>query len=113
MRALSTVTDFFVICTAESSPQVAAIQARIEAVLAQQREDVWHVEGSAKGSAGAFPREPQWVLMDCGNLVVHLLDQQARAFYRLEELWADAPRIPVPSGQLHPPTCQGGGVHAM
>lgn len=95
------MTDFFIICTAESPPQIAAIQEHIETVLGQRGEDVWHTEGGSKGPGGAGSHEPQWVLMDCGDVVVHLLDQRARAFYRLEELWADAPRIPAPSSHLH------------
>jgi ribosome-associated protein len=97
LRAHSTVTGFFVICTVGSTPQITAIQEHIEAVLAQHGGTVWHTEGipvPRTTSQGANP-EPLWVLMDCGDVVVHLLDQHARAFYRLEELWADAPRVPV------------------
>jgi len=96
LRALSNVADFFVICTAASPPQRDAIREHIERTLSQQGFPVWHVEG-ASASAVRGPasfHQPQWVLMDCGDLVVHLLDQPTRAFYRLEELWADAPRIP-------------------
>lgn len=82
LRGLSSVTDFFVICTAESPPQMNAIKDHVEAVLAAQGAPVWHVEGTA-----------HWVLMDCGDLVVHLLDPEARTFYQLEQLWADAPRL--------------------
>ena len=98
LRALSTVTDFFVICTARSAPQLTAIRDHIEATLSRQGGSVWHTEGSPipPGSASSFD-EVQWVLMDCGEVVVHLLDPRARAFYRLEDLWADAPRIPLES----------------
>jgi ribosomal silencing factor RsfS len=37
----------------------------------------------------------RWLLMDCGDLVIHLFDRPARDFYRLEDLWADAPRLPA------------------
>ena len=97
VRGLSSVTDFFVVCTASSTRQLAALKDAIEAILAQQGCAVWHTEGtaSAPASSGPFTHEPQWVLMDCGDIVVHLLDQHARAFYRLEDLWADAPRVPI------------------
>ena len=100
VRALSTVTDFFVICTAGSGRQIAALKDHIETVLQQQGASIWHTEGT--GTFGEFSSEPQWVLMDCGDLVVHLLDQQARVFYRLEDLWADAPRIPVDPVRFRP-----------
>ena len=110
LRVLSTVTDFFVVCTAGSARQITALKDHIETALEQEGCSVWHTEGTASfavGSgrssersrrasaltSGGFTDAPQWVLMDCGDVVVHLLDQRARAFYRLEELWADAPRL--------------------
>ena len=98
VRRLSSVTDFFVVCTAGSARQIAALKDAIETALTQQGCTVWHTEGTASApssSGGPFTHEPQWVLMDCGEIVVHLLDQHARAFYRLEDLWADAPRVPI------------------
>jgi len=97
LRSLSTVTDFFVIGTAGSTRQLAAIKDHIEAALAQRGLSVRHTEGavSATGPVGGFGHEPHWVLMDCQDVVVHLLDERARSLYRLEELWADAPRVPL------------------
>ena len=98
LRTLSTVTDFFIICTAGSAPQINAMKDHIDAALAKQDCPVWHVEGSPIArSAGALGDAFQWVLMDCGEVVVHLFDQRARAFYRLEDLWADAPRVLLPA----------------
>lgn len=94
LRALSTVTDFFLICTADNSTHVTALKEHLQDVLSQHRAPVWHTEG-APGALGRSLDEPQWVLLDCGDVVVHLLDRRAREFYRLEELWADAPRLPV------------------
>ena len=97
LRALSNVTDFFVICTAGSSRQVSALQEQIETVLDQRSCSVWHAEGGASaGPSSALNHTPQWMLLDCGDVVVHLLDEEARTLYRLEELWADAPRLPLP-----------------
>jgi len=97
LRSLSTVADFFVVCTAGSARQINALKDHIEAALRQRGCSVWHTEGTALAPTLAQDggQPPQWVLMDCGDVVVHLLDQQARAFYRLEELWADAPRLPL------------------
>ena len=99
LRRLSAVTDFFVVCTAGSARQLTALKEYIEAILAQQGVPVWHTEGLSEARPqGGLAREFQWVLMDCGEIVVHLLDEPARAFYRLEELWADAPRVPLGEG---------------
>ena len=96
LRALSSVTDFFVLCTANSPPHLAALRDHLEDVLASWGEPVGHVEGA--WAAPPDPSaDPQWVLLDCGDVVVHLLDQHGRAFYRLEDLWADAPRVPLPA----------------
>ena len=97
LRSLSTVTDFFVICTGGSGRQIDALREHIETVLAQRGCPVRHTEGmsSSAGPTSTFDRSPQWVLMDYGDMVVHLLDQHTRAFYRLEHLWADAPRVPA------------------
>jgi len=97
MRSFATVTEFFVICTAGSVRQISAITDHIEAALTQQGSRVWHTEGLDSSSRSVEGmREPlHWVLMDCGEVVVHLFDQPSRMFYRLEELWADAPRVPL------------------
>ena len=96
LRSLSTVTDFFVICTAQSARQVEALKEHIDTQLSQQGQRLWHVEGAASnpGAPVGMAHELQWVLMDCGDVVVHLLDTRAREFYQLERLWGDAPRIP-------------------
>lgn len=101
LRSLSTVADFFVICTALSPRQFDAIQDHLEGTLTRHGARVWHTEGSVSAGdvAGASPHALQWVLMDCGEIVVHLMDHRARAFYRLEDLWADAPRLPLPEAR--------------
>ena len=99
LRSLSTVADYFVICTGNSARQLDAIKNHIEDALGEQSYQVWHSEGATTASDGPSDA-PQWVLMDCGDFVVHLFDQKARSFYRLEDLWADAPRLslgPSPS----------------
>ena len=96
LRSLSIVTDFFVICTAGSGRQITALKDHIDTVLSQRGCPVWHTEGDAGAAPSrGFTRERQWVLMDYGDIVVHLMDQPARSFYQLEQLWADAPRVPL------------------
>lgn len=98
LRALSGITDYFVMCTGESSRQIEALAEHIEAQLARDGCPVRHTEGTGSSpsgeSASGWVSATQWVLMDCGDVVVHLLDRPTRAFYRLEDLWADAPRVP-------------------
>ncbi len=99
LRSLSSITDFFVVCTADNARQLSALQEHIERTLGARGALVWHTEGitSTQGrTSSRLTPEPQWVLLDCGEIVVHLLDRPARELYRLEDLWADAPRLPIP-----------------
>lgn len=79
------VTDFFVISSAPTSRQVRAIAEEIEEQLTiLDGPNPLRVEGRA---------DHRWVLMDFGGFVVHILDDEYRAFYDLERLWSDCPRI--------------------
>ena len=96
LRPVSTIADFFLVCTADNARQLDALKDHIEAALAKLGKRVQHTEGSAAAAAtGSGPFESRWMLIDCGDLVVHLFDRHAREFYRLEDLWADAPRVPI------------------
>ncbi len=73
----------FVVCNADSTTQVAAIADGVEEkVLEVLGEKVWRVEGKQTGL---------WVAMDYVDVVVHIFQSELRDFYKLEELWADAP----------------------
>ena len=79
------ITDFFVISSAPTSRQVRAIAEEIEEQLTiLDGPKPLRVEGRA---------DHRWVLMDFGGFVVHILDDEYRAFYDLERLWSDCPRI--------------------
>lgn len=79
------VTDAFVVCSAESTTQVAAIADGIEEkVLETLGEKVWRIEGQ---------QNAVWIAMDYVDVVVHIFQTELRSFYRLEELWADAPMV--------------------
>ena len=97
LRAVSTITDYFLLCTADNARHLDALKEHLTGVLLQRGCRVEHTEGASAKAArgGGISREPSWILMDCGDLVVHLFDRQARQFYRIEDLWADAPRVPV------------------
>jgi ribosome-associated protein len=84
LRGLTYLADYFVICSGSNTTQVGAIADQIMQVLAMQGVRTSHVEGQA-GST--------WVLMDYGDVVVHIFDEQARIYYSLEKLWNDAPRV--------------------
>lgn len=96
LRGVSTIADYFVLCTADNPRQLGALRDHLEAVLRKAGAPLWHVEGSPASTSSSTPDgPPQWILMDCGALVIHLFDRPARAFYRLEQFWADTPRVPM------------------
>ena len=76
------VADFFVICHGDSNIQVDAIANNIERqARTELKEHVLHKEGSENS---------QWILLDYGDVVVHVFQETFRKFYNLEDLWADA-----------------------
>ena len=83
LTKLSTrVCDYFVICNADNTRQVAAIADSVEDFTTRFCEEKpWHVEGL---------QNAQWVLMDYVNVVVHVFQTETREFYGVENLWADA-----------------------
>ena len=85
VRELVSITDYFVIVTAANSRQVEAIIDEIEDALREQAHiKPSHTEDSRDGS---------WSLLDYGDVVVHVFMPEAREYYRLEELWNDAPTL--------------------
>ena len=86
VRDLAGYTDYLIICSGHSDRQVEAIADHVLADLAKERVAPLGVEG--------LPRA-QWVLPDFGDVVVHVFHHPVRAFYDLEGLWQDAPRVPV------------------
>ena len=85
LREISTFTDFFVICSASSEPQLKAIAGEIETRLRQEH----NVRAVAMDG---FPAS-QWIVLDYLQVVVHIFHRDKRAFYSLEDLWGDAPRL--------------------
>ena len=77
------ICSHFVVCNADSTTQVDAISNGIEeAMIEKMGEKVWRVEGRQMGL---------WIAMDYVDVVVHIFQTELRDYYRLEELWADAP----------------------
>jgi ribosome-associated protein len=85
LRSISTFTDFFVICSATSEPQLKAIANEIETRL---RED--HAIRAV--AIDGFPAS-QWIVLDYLQVVVHVFHRDKREFYSLEDLWSDAPLL--------------------
>jgi len=83
---LTIIADYFVICSGESTTQVRAITEHIEAEFRKKSIKPLSVEGL---------RYAHWVLMDYGDVVVHIFEEETRDYYELEKLWLDAPRMPV------------------
>ncbi len=76
------VSDFFVICNADSGTQVRAIADSVEFELEKTlKEDAWHKEGFENSD---------WIILDYVNVVVHIFKTDKRAFYGVEDLWGDA-----------------------
>jgi ribosome-associated protein len=81
---VSGFTDYFLICSGTNERQVQAIADAVEERLRAERVRPLHVEGYNRA---------QWVLLDYGDLVVHVFQEQPRSFYALERLWSDAPDV--------------------
>ena len=77
------VADFFIICEANNQPQIRAISDHVEDQVKQHcGENPYHYEGK---------KNLQWVLIDYVNVVVHIMASEQRKFYKLEDMWSDAP----------------------
>ena len=84
---LGTFTEYFVICTGFSTPQVQAICSEVEEVLYKElKREPEHREGQ---------RSTDWALLDFGGFIVHVFSDQARRFYDLERLWRTVPKLEV------------------
>ncbi len=85
LKELGAFTQYFVICTGFSTPQVQAICSEVEEQLDKEmNRSPEHREG--RGSA-------EWALLDYGAFIVHVFGEQARRFYDLERLWRSAPKL--------------------
>ena len=82
MRKIPSVCDYFLIASGTSTTQVRAISDNIIEKLKLKDERVWHIEGE---------REALWILLDCGDVVAHIFQEDTRRFYELERLWGDVP----------------------
>jgi ribosome-associated protein len=81
LRKVTDMTDFFIVCSADSDIQARAIADAVEAGTEKLGIPAWHQEGRS---------EAQWVLLDYIDIVVHIFHKEARKYYSLEKIWGDA-----------------------
>jgi ribosome-associated protein len=85
---LTQIADYFIICSGESTTQVKAIEEKIEEEFKEADIKPLGIEGL---------KNNLWVLMDYGDIIIHIFEEQTRAYYELEKLWIDAKKIPLES----------------
>lgn len=83
---LTTLAEYFVLCTGTSNTQIKALADAVEEALSNAGEEPHHIEGHRDGT---------WVLMDYSVVVVHIFTEEAREFYDLERLWKDAKDVDI------------------
>ena len=86
VQGLSSVTDYFLLCSGRSTTHLASITEAIRAELKQDGVRPLHAEGATDSG---------WVLLDYGDVLMHVFLEDTRAYYALERLWGDVPSVPV------------------
>lgn len=82
-ETIGAVSDYFIVCHGESNTQVSAIARSIEKITSKEmQEKPWHSEGRENA---------EWILLDYVDVVAHVFYKEAREFYNIEGVWADAP----------------------
>lgn len=84
MRTLTPLVDYFLIASGTSRRQIHAMAEEIDRAMNEHGDQKIGIEGY---------RESRWVLLDYGDIVIHLFDDETRRYYDLENLWGDAPRV--------------------
>jgi len=85
MEGLTVICDYFVICTGNSMPHLKAIA---ESITDAVRKELAIKPRAMDGETGS-----KWIVIDFGSVIIHILSPEMREFYRLENLWGDAPRM--------------------
>ena len=87
------LADYFIVCSGNSRPHIRALAEHLRTAMREQ--------GLRPRGMDGIPGSSQWVVLDYGVIIIHILDTAAREFYRLEELWDDR-KIVFRSGQDQP-----------
>lgn len=82
---LTSIADYFVICSGNSKRQVKAIAEAVRQEMVRRFDD----HGTMEGETAA-----RWILLDYGDIIVHIFQEDIRAYYGIENTWRDAPQIP-------------------
>ena len=86
VQGVSSVTDYFLVCSGRSTTHVRTIIEGIREELKEAGTRPLHAEGTP---------ESGWVLLDYGDVLMHVFLEETRAYYALERLWGDAPSVPL------------------
>ncbi|MFK3938438.1 ribosome silencing factor [Alkalihalobacillus sp. NPDC078783] len=86
MRGISPIADYVVVCHGNSEKQVQAIAFELKKVVQEQGIEIQRLEGYDQA---------RWVLLDLGDVVVHVFHKEDRLYYNLEKLWGDAPTVEI------------------
>ena len=84
MRGITPIFDFFVVMTGASRRQIHTLAEEVDAYMTSEGEKRLSIQGY---------QASRWIVQDFGDVVVHMFDEDSRAYYSLEELWADAPVV--------------------
>ena len=84
IHELTTIADFFVICSGENERQLRAISRTLTEELGERDVHPLHIEGEPVSG---------WILLDYNDVMVHIFDEELRSFYNLEDRWAEAPVV--------------------
>lgn len=85
IQNVTVIADYFVLATATSSPHVRALAEEVEEKLSEEGVEPGHIEGKTTG----------WILLDYGDVIVHIMDAKNREFYALEHTWNDGKELSV------------------
>jgi len=88
MRSLTVITDYFLICHGTSNVHIRGLAEAVLDALKKDNISPYGVEGHD---------DARWVLIDYGDLIVHIFAEEEREFYALERLWSDAAQLPAPA----------------
>ncbi|MBD8028207.1 ribosome silencing factor [Ureibacillus sp. Re31] len=90
MQNISLLADYFLICNGNSDRQAQAIAREVQEKAQENGYEIKRVEGFDSA---------RWILVDLGDVVVHIFHKDERAFYNLERLWGDAPQLDMPAAE--------------
>ena len=86
VRGLTVLADSFILCSAQSEPQLKAVITTVKEGMKEIGVPPLHLEGQFNSG---------WVLLDFGSIICHVFREESRAYYDLDGMWADAPSIPL------------------